>query len=126
MENYIIPQTKYTPLIELHYQDKFLRIYGDSYPENAMEIFQPLINKLDEYFKQPQQSLVVDLRIDYLNTSSTKMMTDMLSKLQSFHDAGHSIKLSWSYPEGDIDCQESCEMYLEDATFPYSITPVQD
>jgi len=64
MENFVIPQTKYTPLIELHYQDKFLRIYGDSYPENAMEIFQPLINKLDEYFKQPQQSLVVDLRID--------------------------------------------------------------
>ncbi|MDY0152116.1 MAG: DUF1987 domain-containing protein [Candidatus Cloacimonas sp.] len=126
MDNYIVPQTKHTPQIELHYSDKYLRIAGDSYPENAMEVFQPLIERLESYFAKAQQSLTIDVLVDYQNTSSTKMMTDIIAKLQHFHETEHQIKLTWYYPEGDIDCLENCEMLLEDASFPYAITELKD
>ena len=54
MENYIIPPTKYTPLIELSFKDNFLRITGDSYPENAMDVYQPLILQLKNIFRPEQ------------------------------------------------------------------------
>jgi hypothetical protein len=113
-------------MIELSYEDKVLRMEGDSYPENAMEVFQPLIVKLEDYFSKPGQTLRIDLLIDYLNTSSSKMMTDIISRLQTYHTDGHGIQLNWYYPAGDIDLRETCELFLEDAIFPYTILETAD
>ncbi len=126
MENFIITQTKYTPLIELSFKDHFLRITGDSYPENAMEVYQPLITKLETYFVNPEQELQIELNFDFVSTSSKKMLTDIIGILQGYHDVGHQIKLTWFFPEGDLDWQEQCEMFLEDATFNYSISPFKN
>lgn len=126
MENYIIPATKYTPRIEFNYDESILRIEGDSYPENAMDVFQPLILKLEDYFCDSMQSLRIDLMIDYLNTSSSKMMTDIICRLQGYHIAGHGIQLNWYYPAGDIDLRETCELFLEDVAFTYSIIETFD
>ncbi len=121
MENLIIAQTKQTPQIELHITDKLLRISGESYPENAMDVFQPLIERLEQFFSHPAQALTVELRVEYQNTSSSKMMYEIINKLSGYQDAGHNIRLAWFYPEGDIDLLENCEMFLEDASFPYEI-----
>ena len=126
MENFVVNSTKYTPRIELDYSQKCLKIEGESYPENALETFQPLLDKLDEYFAEPDKELKVELIVDYLNTSSSKMMNDIIGRLQTAHDNGNKVELTWFYPEDDIDCQETCELFLEDATFPYSITELKD
>ncbi|GAB1366975.1 DUF1987 domain-containing protein [Candidatus Cloacimonadaceae bacterium] len=126
MENFIITNTKYTPQIELSFKDRYLRIIGDSYPENAMEVYQPLIIKLEKYFEAPAQDLLIEFNFDFVSTSSKKMLTDIIGILQGYHDAGHQIKLTWFFPEGDLDWQEQCEMFLEDASFNYSITPFKD
>ncbi|HPM04362.1 MAG TPA: DUF1987 domain-containing protein [Candidatus Cloacimonas sp.] len=126
MENFIITNTKYTPQIELSFKDRYLRIIGDSYPENAMDVYQPLIVKLEKYFEAPAQDLLIEFNFDFVSTSSKKMLTDIIGILQGYHDAGHQIKLTWFFPEGDLDWQEQCEMFLEDASFNYSITPFKD
>lgn len=125
MESYIIPATKYTPRIELNYQDHYLRLEGDSWPENAMDVYQPLLDKLEEYFATPQQSLSIELFMEYLNTSSSKMMDDIFRKLQSYFEQGHKIQLQWFYPEGDLECKDKCEFLLEEAHFPYAITELK-
>lgn len=126
MENFIINATKYTPKIEIRYDEHLLRIEGESYPENARETFQPLLDKLEDYFSKPDRTLKVELLVDYLNTSSSKMMTDIINNLQNHFEDGHKIDLTWFYPEGDIDCQETCELFLEDVTFPYTIAELKD
>ena len=126
MENFIIAQTKYTPQIELSFKDRFLRITGDSYPENAMEVYQPLITRLETYFANPAQELQIELNFDFVSTSSKKMLTDIIGILQAYHESGHTIRLTWFFPDGDLDWQEQCEMFLEDASFNYSITPFKD
>ncbi len=126
MENFIITHTKYTPQIELSFKDRYLRITGDSYPENAMEVYQPLILKLETYFEAPAQELQIEFNFDFVSTSSKKMLTDIIGILQGYHDAGHQIKLTWFFPEGDLDWQEQCEMFLEDASFNYNISPFKD
>lgn len=126
MENFIIAQTKYTPLIQLSFKDRILRIIGDSYPENAMEVYQPLIAKLETYFANPEQELQIELNFDFVSTSSKKMLTDIITILEGYHDLGHLINLTWYFPEGDLDWQEQCEMFLEDASFNYRIAPLKD
>lgn len=126
MENLIIPQTKQTPQIEFITSDNYLRISGESYPENAMEVFQPLIERMELFFGQESRNLSVELRVEYQNTSSSKMMYEIINRLSNYHEAGHKVKLAWYYPDGDIDLQENCEMFLEDVSFPYEIVPEKE
>ncbi|MDD2229583.1 MAG: DUF1987 domain-containing protein [Candidatus Cloacimonetes bacterium] len=126
MENLIIAQTKQTPQIEFMVNDNYLRISGESYPENAMEVFQPLIERIEQYFKQENRKLKVDLRVEWQNTSSSKMMYEIINRLSNYHLAGHSVKLAWFYVDGDMEMLENCEMFLEDVSFPYEIVAEKD
>jgi len=121
MENFIINKTKHIPLIVLDYKNSNLLIKGESYPENALAVYKPLLEKLDEYFVNEKKSLFIDIYVDYLNTSSSKMMSDMIMKLQNFFEEGHKIELKWYYPLDDEDCKEACELFLEDVNFQYQI-----
>ena len=123
MENLIIPKTKQTPQIEFNTAENYLRIIGESYPENAMEVFQPLIDHLELFFGQDKRHLQVELRVEYQNTSSSKMMYEVINRLSNYHVAGHNVKLAWYYPDGDLDLLENCEMFLEEVSFPYDIVP---
>lgn len=123
MENLIIPKTKQTPQIEFNTAENYLRIIGESYPENAMEVFQPLIDHLELFFGQDKRHLQVELRVEYQNTSSSKMMYEVINRLSNYHEAGHNVKLAWYYPDGDLDLLENCEMFLEEVSFPYDIVP---
>lgn len=121
MERYILEATKYTPYIELDGDLSTLKISGESYPENALLLFQPLLMKIDSYFADPEAKLDIDLQIDYLNTSSSKMLIDLISKLSEYFDKGHKITAVWNYPAEDEDYREQCMMFLEDAHFPYEL-----
>jgi len=121
MEQYILEATKYSPYINLDPEQGTLLIKGDSYPENALQLFLPLLTRIDAYFEQSPKKLDIDLQIDYLNTSSSKMLIDLISKLSSFFDKGNVISAIWRYPEDDEDYREQCMMFLEEARFPYQL-----
>ncbi|MBI9031411.1 DUF1987 domain-containing protein [bacterium] len=126
MKNYIVEATKYTPYIEFDIAKGNLKMEGDTYPENSYDTFKPLLDKIDEYFLDSIKSLNVEINIEFLNTSSSKMMREIISKLDEYFEADHNISLKWYYPDGDIDLQESWEMLLEDVLFPYEIVAVED
>jgi hypothetical protein len=115
----MIAATKYSPLISFTPAEQYLRIEGESWPENAMETYSPLIHKLKEYFSEPQQNLRIELLFEGLNTSSQKMMLEIFSQLQEYHAVGHQIELTWYYPQDDEELKEAWEMLLEDVQFPY-------
>lgn len=121
MEQYILEATKYSPYIHLDPDQGTLILRGDSYPENALELFQPLLLRIDSYFAEGTKKLDIDLQIDYLNTSSSKMLIDLISKLSTFFDQGNEIRAIWKYPEDDEDYREQCLMFLEEARFPYEL-----
>lgn len=126
MKNYLVEATKYTPYIELNAENGYLKLEGDTYPENSYDTFKPLLDKIDEYFLESDKSLTVDIYIEFLNTSSSKMMRELISKLDEYFESGNKISLKWYYPDGDIDLQESWEMLLEDVLFPYDIVAIED
>ena len=121
METFIVEATKYSPYIELDNEQGILKITGNSYPENALELYQPLFIQVDTFFAEGTQKLHIELQIDYLNTSSSKMLIDLISKLSEYFDKGHQISAVWKYPEDDEDYREQCMMFFEDAPFPYQL-----
>ena len=55
----------------------------------------------------------------YFNTASSKMLLDILMKLEDMHKAGKESLVKWYYPEDDEDMKEAGEEYADIVDVPF-------
>ncbi len=121
MDKLYIEATKYSPEIIFDPSGGTLSIEGESWPENAVDIYMPLLNALQDYFGQGKRSLKVSIGLEMMSTSSRIMYRELINTIQSAHEFGHDVKIIWFIYPGDTDKQEEWEEMMEDCTLPYSI-----
>ena len=97
-----------TPTIDFKSEGELL-IKGRSIPENSMEFYNPLIDWISEYSDNPKGQTLVNIQLEYFNTSSSKCILDVFKKLESISESEVSIK--WFYEEDDEDMLEAGEDY---------------
>ena len=97
-----------TPTIDFK-SDGELLIKGRSIPENSIEFYKPLIDWISEYSDNPKGKTLVNIQLEYFNTSSSKCILDVFKKLESIGESEVSIK--WFYEEDDEDMLEAGEDY---------------
>ena len=107
MENLKIPSTEYSFEIDFNWETGILEMAGSSYPENAMDFFQPIFKWLETYTEGIREPFVLNLRFEYLNTSSTKCMIDILELLEKYINRGGKVEVNWYYEEDDEDILET-------------------
>jgi len=115
MENLDIKATKYTPAIHFDYQQNVLEMKGESYPENTAEFYGPVISWLHHYLEViSSQKVRLDIELYYFNSSSSKVLLNILDLLEEAASQGKSITINWIYEEDDEDNQEFGEEFQED------------
>jgi len=116
------------PGIILDYLTKRFEIYGKSCPENVVEFYQPVLDWLDEYAKNPLDETIFEFRLQYYNTASSKVIFIIMQKLEFIYQAGNKVKVKWIFPEDDEALQEAGEEYddLIDVPFELIATESQD
>lgn len=80
--------TPSTPAVTASAEIGALEMRGDSYPENSLEFFQPVVAWISDYLEQNDNPLALQLRLLYLNTSSVKAMMDIFDILEAAHARG--------------------------------------
>ncbi|MCB1160057.1 MAG: DUF1987 domain-containing protein [Leptospiraceae bacterium] len=121
MEKIHIQQTKTSPEIVLDPETGTASISGESYPENAMEFYEPVFKWLKE-FTQTGKNLEFKFKLNYFNTSSSKCIMDILDELEEYHNDGDGeVKVKWLYQEDDDDMQESGEEFADDLELPFEL-----
>lgn len=118
MENLQIKKTKYTMEVNFNKDSGILEMAGSSYPENALDFFGPIIDWIKEYIASVKKELALNIRLNYLNTSSTKCILDIFEILDQYHQSGGKVKINWYYAEDDEDIMETGEELAEDFDFP--------
>lgn len=120
-----IEATKSSPEVRFDPVTGTLSISGQSYPENALKFYEPLLNWLDNYLVQMNQETVVsiELHLPYINTSSTKCFMMLLEKLDRAFAAGKAVEVRWYYNEENEAEQECAEEFKEDLNLPFAILP---
>ncbi|MDW8220475.1 MAG: DUF1987 domain-containing protein [Bacteroidota bacterium] len=119
-----IPSSSTTPAITARVQEGFVEIAGESYPENSVEFYQPLVRWLQEFMTTQKRHLTLHLRIPYFNTSSSKCLLDMLDMLQSYHYiSGGAVEVTWWYDEHDEDMLESGKDLSENLDLKFVLMP---
>jgi uncharacterized protein YkuJ len=56
----------------------------------------------------------------YFNTASSKIILDILMRLETLHEDGKNISVEWHYEEDDEDMQEAGEEYADIVEVPFT------
>jgi len=121
-----IPATQSTPHIRADAAAGVLSLSGDSYPENAFELFGPVIDWVEGYLAAGEAPLRLDLRLLYLNTSSIRAVMDIFDLLEEAHARRRAVSVDWFYDHRNERVRELAEEFAEDCTFPFRILPDEE
>ena len=83
-----------------------LNIWGRSLPENALEVYKPLFNWLDNYKQKPAQETNIEIKLEYFNTTSSKLIFEIFKKFEEIKNKGYKIAVKWYYETDDPDLEE--------------------
>jgi hypothetical protein len=121
METLHIAATDDTPEITLDYQNKKFLFSGRSLPEDVVSFYKPVLEWLDEFEQTPLEGAEFEFKLEYFNTASSKLILDILLKINDIFEEGTPMKVIWYYMELDIDLQEAGEEYSELIEIPFDL-----
>lgn len=110
-----------TPQVVLDAENKQFEIVGRSLPEDVVAFYKPVLDWLDEYMSNPADITNFVFRLEYFNTASSKMILDVLQKLEQLNGQGHPTIITWFYETEDEDMLEAGEEYQELVEVPFDI-----
>ncbi|WP_043369556.1 biofilm regulation phosphoprotein SiaC [Cyanobium sp. PCC 7001] len=116
--------TSSSPYVRGDWQMGRLSMAGESYPENAHELFDQVISWVCAYLNETSKPLDVELQLAYLNTSSVRGMIEIFDAIQEASDGGRELTVTWLWDEGNHRSLEMGEEFKEDYTFPFDIRMV--
>ncbi len=119
METIKIAGTEDTPSIILDAGAQVLEIAGRSLPEDVAAFYKPILDWLDSYSENPLTKTVFSFRLTYFNTASSKMILDVMMKLESLHEEGKDVVIKWYYPNDDEDMKEAGAEYADIVDVPF-------
>jgi hypothetical protein len=119
METIKISGTEDIPGIILDAGNQTFEIAGRSLPEDVVAFYNPILDWLDNYSSNPLPVTVFNFRLTYFNTASSKMILDVMIKLESLREAGKEVMVKWYYPEDDEDMKEAGAEYAELVDIPF-------
>ena len=121
-----IKPDKSTPLVYMDAENNQVMIEGRSYMENPQVFYEPIILWMREFLSVIDKESTLTLKIDYLNTSSTKMIMDILDLWEKYFKDGKKLSITWFYdPDNDFGL-ETGEEYKEDYTIPFNLVERKD
>lgn len=103
LKNLFVEQTDKTPLIDLNYMSGELLLSGRSIPINAPRIFEPIIEWVNEYIKNPRQTTNLRLNLEYFNTASSIWLAKIVKALAGINKSDCILILHIYFPVEDFD-----------------------
>jgi hypothetical protein len=126
MDPIIIEGTPKTPTVNFDATTGKIEIKGRSIPENSIEFYKPLVDWLESYSGAALANTVVNIQLEYFNTSSSKCILDIFKKLENIAKAGSAVIINWYYEEDDEDMLEAGEDYQSIIKVPFKMIEIEE
>ena len=111
-----------TPYINFDASSGNFELKGKSIPENSVIFYKPMMEWLETYVQNPAPKTVLNIQLDYFNTSSSKCIVDLFKKLEIITKNGKGeATINWLYNEEDEDMQEAGEDYQSIIKMPFNL-----
>ncbi len=117
MEKLEITGTETTPSILFNPKENQFIIEGRSLMEDVGNYYKPLQDWFSEYQKKPNQKTELNIRLEYLNTATSRKFLDVFNKLQEIPGS----KVIWHFSDEDDDMEEIGQELAELVTVPFEL-----
>lgn len=113
--------TNQTPEIILDQHKGLISFKGYSLPENTGEFYHPVLEWIINYTAQAQNITTLNFDLEYFNSSSFKMLLEIIKIISKLKEEGKNLRVTWNYQEGDDDMFDSGRQLEEilDIEFEY-------
>lgn len=132
MESLYIEPSEFTPRVFFDPTNSVFEISGFSRPENVVGFYKPILKWLEDYndlvlsqnTEFNKSNLVINLKMTYFNSASSKFLLDILLEFMKFHSKGNSIEINWFYDEDDDEILESGEEIADMINYSFNFIPI--
>jgi hypothetical protein len=114
-----IQPTSVTPEVHFDASTGIFAIKGRSIAENAIEFFEPVITWVKQYSLNPAETTTVTIQFEYINTSSSKSLMQVLNALSAI--SGKEVNINWLHKAGDEAMKEAGEDFNTIVNLPFHI-----
>lgn len=108
-----IDSTETSPEVDIDIAQGKVEFIGRSLPSNSDQFYHRVYRWLDEYLKNPKPSTDVNVRLDYMDTSSSKHFYNIFERLNNAMSTGSEVNVNWHFETGDEDMEETGKNYNE-------------
>jgi hypothetical protein len=121
----IIPLTKNTPEVILDPKG-IIKLKGRLIPENAEDFFKPIEEWINDYFINPPDITTVEIRLEYINSTGTTYLLDIIHKITHIHLHKNTKKfiINWYYKDEDEDMLEKGKFFSSDLEVPFNFIKI--
>jgi uncharacterized protein YkuJ len=121
MEPLDLKATNDTPRVLFDPDNNLFEISGRSLPEDVVTFYQPVLDWLDEYTRTPLKKTDFVFKYIYFNTATSKLVQDILTKLEHLKEKGSDVKVSWFYEQDDEDMLDLGIEFKENVNIAFEI-----
>ncbi|AHK79987.1 Fe-S oxidoreductase [Ectothiorhodospira haloalkaliphila] len=110
-----IPASPDTPEVDFDFEACHLRLRGESYPESAVAFYHDILERTRAFLEGCKDTEIqVTIELKYFNSSSTKMLFNLVDMLNYSIVRGNHIRLNWIHDEDDETILEFGQELAED------------
>ena len=122
MNKLLIDASETTPFVCLDMENGIMEVTGRSVPENAQKFYNSILTWIEEYSLEPFTVTELNFYLYYFNTSSSKIIFDVMKKIQKIHDEGKTTaQINWCYEDDDSDMLEAGEQLQLMLHIPFNL-----
>lgn len=119
METIYYKQTDDTPEVKLDFENDIYEISGKSMPEDVATFYEPIIDWLEAFQTSGKKQITFIFRMIYFNTASSKMLLDVMMKLENMKEEGFQVLVKWIFDSTDVDMKEAGEEFADIVDIPF-------
>ena len=126
MENLSLEGSAKVPTVKFDAENGVLELKGRSIPENSIEFYKPLNEWIEKYGENPKSNTIVDIKLEYFNTSSSKCILDLFKQLEKLNNKDTDVQINWYFEEDDEDMEEAGEDYQAIIDLPFKMIEAEE
>lgn len=118
-----IEATEETPEVILDAKKNLFKLSGRSFVQNSVVFYDPILKWFSDYFQAPNPDTKIELKFDYINSSSQKRIIEIILKIQQLTTPKNNVNVVWFYKSDDEDMLEKGQEFAEYFKLPFKFVP---
>lgn len=122
MDNVEIKESLVSPKVVLNKDSGIFEIRGNSYMSNPTPLYELIENWLKEYVGNPPAKTVFSFDMEYVNTATVKLLSELIKLLVSIRTKEKEIVIKWCCSDDDEDMLELGKQFEKINNFKFEWT----